>query len=116
MAARHETLLRLFDEKGFTGWVQTNEWGKTSKAHFLQMRKEGLVNYMGGDQSYFKKLSGLNPYGPDKNAYFYTITIKGVNKLIELYADNEDLAIGYRNMVKKALTDQNFKDQLEYRS
>lgn len=71
MYARHKTLLRLVQEYGF-GFAQTNEW-EGSKAHFLQMRKEGLVDYKSGTDSRVEKLNKYRPYGTDRNALFYTI-------------------------------------------
>ena len=87
---RYETLLRLVEEKGI-GFVQTNEWDG-SKPHFLQMRKEGLVDYESGTSSRVAKINGYRPYGSDRNAYFYTVKIKGINLLLKLDPNNEDVS------------------------
>lgn len=102
---RHETLLRLVEEKGL-GWAQTNEYGKAAKAHFLQMRREGLVNYTSGDDN--SRIRDLIIRGPDKNAYFYTVTVKGLMFLSKEYEDNESVHDAMRELAKGILSEDSY--------
>lgn len=94
--SRYYTLLKLVEERGL-GWAQTNEYGSASKSHFLQMRREKLVDYTVG---YDKRIIDLIIKGPDINAYFYTITPKGLSLLSKLFPNNEMVEDTCREFIK----------------
>lgn len=111
---RYNTLHRLVDDKSL-GWAQTNEYGKAAKGHFLQMRKEGLVDYTYGDDN--KRIKDLIIKGPDKNAYFYTITPKGLLLLAKLFPESEEVFNAMRDFVEGVLSeDPYWIKEFEYRN
>ena len=106
MRARYRTLLKLVQNYGF-GFAQTNEW-EGSKAHFLQMRKENLVQYESGTTSRVEKLNKYRPYGTDRNALFYTVTIKGLSLLQQVVPEDEDVRGFSRMFIEGILEKDNF--------
>lgn len=85
--ARHHTLLKLIKNYGWQ-FAQTNAWERR-KAHFLQLKKEGLVEYEHGTSSRVAKVNRHRPYGPDRNANFYAISIQGLQLLKRLFPEED---------------------------
>ena len=106
--ARHYTLKRISKDVGW-GWVQTNQYGSDGKSHLLQMRREGLVQYKDGTSPRVEKGLGYRPSYADRLANYYTITFKGLVKLLELWPD--DYAI---YLMKRDLFDGVFQDYSDY--
>ena len=90
--ARYYTLKELVDDRGL-GFASTNDFGKTSKGHLLQMRnKEHLVDYISGQYGNDPALLnryGVRPYGAEKIANWYTVTFEGLQKLMELWPEEK---------------------------
>jgi hypothetical protein len=88
--ARYETLKKLAEDSGFS-FVQTNEFGKAGKSHLLQLRYEKLVNYTGVGMPGYRLLDkhGITLHYADKLANWYSITFKGLQKLLSIWPDNE---------------------------
>ena len=86
---RYYTLKRIAREKQW-GFVQTNEYGKTGKAHLLEMRSEKLVKYVSWDHPQVLK-SGIRASYSDKLAYYYCLSFKGFAKLLKLFPDDDHL-------------------------
>lgn len=104
--ARYKTLLKLVKLRGL-GFAQTNDW-EGSKAHFLQMRKEKLVDYENGTDPRVERLNKYRPYGTDRNAIFYTITIKGLSLLQQLYPEDDDVRGFSRMLIEGVLERDEF--------
>lgn len=83
MIVRYQTLYDLGKVYQW-GFVPTN-W---SKAHLLQLRKERYVNFANWDHKEVLK-NGTYAYGQEKLGYYYCLTLKGVNKLSELFPGDE---------------------------
>ena len=109
--SRHYTLLKLVEKRGLS-WVQTNEFGSASKSHFLQMRREKLVDYTVG---YDKRITDLIIRGPDINAYFYTITPKGLNLLLKLFPNNENVKDTCREFINNLFEDDHWIKEFKLR-
>ena len=91
--ARFNTLRRLVKDYA-DNFVTTNQMGKTEKAHLLQMRSEGYVAYTNAADPVVPQL-GNRPYGADHLANWYTITYKGLMKLMNIWPEDnqwDDLA------------------------
>lgn len=100
--SRYYTLKRLVEEAGLS-WVQTNQFGKASKAHFLQMRsKERLVIKAGGDTWRVEKGLGYRPAYADRLAYYYGITFKGLQLVLENWPNCEEAKDAAKKLVKIA--------------
>ena len=100
--ARYNTLRKVAENVGW-GFVQTNSYGSNAKSHLLQMRKEGLVKYTPG--TYATDLLNrynVRPWGPDKNANWYTLTWEGLQKLMELWPGKEKWSGMAHYMIKIA--------------
>lgn len=103
--ARHRTLKEIAEDVGW-GFVQTNHYGQNGKAHMLQMRKEGLMNYTVGDYATgLLNKYGVRPYGADKLANWYTITWAGLQKLMELWPGEEMWSAMAHDMIKIMFTE-----------
>ena len=111
--ARHYTLKKIAKDVGW-GWVATNDYDKTGKAHLLQMRKEGLVNYTVGDYATgLLNRYGVRPYGAQKIGNWYTITFKGLQKLIELWPGDDTWSDMAHYMIKIMFDTKNKLTQTE---
>lgn len=109
---RYETLLKLVVTKGL-GWAQTNEFGPTGKSHLLHMRREGLVVYESGDRLGKR---GLYARGTDLNAYFYTITPKGLNLLLNINPGHEDVLDACESFIRGVFEKDFWIKEYKYRT
>lgn len=104
--ARHYALLKLIKNYGWQ-FAQTNAW-EGSKAHFLQLRKEGLVGYESGRHPRVSRVNRSRPYGADRNAYFYAISIQGLQLLKKLFPEEEAPKDMLREIVEYVLMNQKY--------
>jgi len=114
--ARHYTLKKIAKDVGW-GWVDTNRYNRTGKSHLLQMRKENLVQYVYGDSSRIYFGIGRRPYGSERITNWYTITFVGLQKLLGLWPDDENIREMAHFIFKKMFgSDSHWKDEIHYRS
>lgn len=99
--ARYHTLKKLVEEVGL-GWVQTNIHNKSWKAHLLETRRKGLVIYAPGDSWRVQKGLGHITSYADKLAYFYTITFKGLQLVLENWPNCEEAKDAAKKLIKIA--------------
>lgn len=77
MIAKYKSLKNLFNTVGMS-FVQTNQYPQSiKKNHLLEMRRDDLVFYVDASNPMLGHYS-IKPFGPDKNANYYSITIKGL--------------------------------------
>lgn len=89
--ARIGTLYRMAVEVGW-GFVQTNQYGSAAKGHLLEMRRDSF-SFVKNESWEHPMVSRykMNIYGSDKLAWFYTITIKGLQELLKYYHETPEL-------------------------
>ena len=99
-------------------WVDTNYYGKTGKEHLLHMRREGLVQYEAGTSIRVHAGIGRRPYQSELLANWYTITFAGLQKLLELWADDDNLKGMARFMIRCAFNPETtyWERELKHRS
>jgi hypothetical protein len=110
--ARHYTLLKIVRDVGLS-WVQTNDYGKTGKEHLLQMRREGLVDYESGSSQRVTWGISRRTVGPEIIANWYTITFKGIQKLLDEFPNDEDVKTAARNCIMNPFKEENKYWQIE---
>ena len=114
--ARHYTLKKIAKDVGW-GWVNTNHYNRTGKSHLLQMRREGLVQYVYGDSSRVYYGIGKRPHGSERITNWYTITFVGLQKLLGLWPNDKDMQEMARFVLKKVFEpDYYWKDEIHHRS
>lgn len=93
------------------GFVSTNNFPDVKKAHLLEMRRgpNALVFNISpnGNEKILAKY-GIKVYGSDWNSYFYSLTIKGFQFVLENYKDIKDVT----DEMLKNLFDEVFSENL----
>lgn len=93
----------------------TNQWSN-SKPHFLEMRKEGLVDYTPGNDTRITRFNLYYPYGSEINSNWYNITIKGLMLLDELFPDRDEVKETMRQFVTGVFQDDDhYRKEVGYR-
>ena len=102
-AVRFNTLKNLVIDAGWS-FQDTNRYGKTGKSHLLQLRREGYVDYLDGRDPRITSISRrlystIRPYGTEKIANWYTITFKGMDKLLDLFPEQKEISARAQDMI-----------------
>ena len=109
--AKHQSLKNLAIYKGW-GFVSTNQFTDVKKAHLLDMRKgsNSLVFnvHPNGNEKLFRKY-GIRARGSDLNSYFYGITIKGFQFIIENFPDIKNIT----DIMLRDLFDEVFSEDFD---
>jgi len=114
--ARYYTLLKIAKDEGWR-WVDTNRYGKTAKDHLLHMRNEGFVQYVDGTSYRVTLGIGRRPHGSERLANWYTITFKGLQKLLEIWPNDKKLRRMAYFVIKKVFKPNYYwKDEIHHRS
>ena len=85
--ARDNTLYKIAKDQGW-GFIQTNEYGSSSKAHLLEMRRGSLDYVKYGQWNNKQVRQYIQASYSDKLAYWYCLSFKGSVRLLEMFPNS----------------------------